>query len=177
MSEKHWEQLKDGAPLKDQNEKVYGFENKLLWEDTQKTFYLTTNAVLNELNVNLETVKETKENAISFLREIAQVLYAYIYKKKPAILREKTRYFLTYDLRNRLILYLCMIDMIRYAWYSGGNIVGYQPAINFNETDIGDIEKVRDERVVSFVTDSILKTNHLVDRNFVEKFVVPNGEW
>lgn len=172
----HWEQLKNGVPLFDNFGKVHGFENKLLWDSNNDCFVLDIDAVRNELNVDLELVKGTKENAVAFLREISQIVHEYIHRKKPAILREKSEYFLKYDMRNRKIIYRCLVDMVRFALYSGGNITGYQPAINFNETSVADIEKVRDERVLSFVMDSIIKTNRLMDRNFIEYFTLPE-EW
>ena len=172
----HWEQLVMGESLLDENGDVVGFEEKLIWDGNQKTLYLHPDSVRNELNVDLEMVKKDYENSIAFLREISQLLYSYILKKKPAVLHDKTKYFLHYDKRNKRILYLCMVDLIRYALYSGGNIAGYQPAINFNESGMLDIEKIRDERIMSFVTDSILKTNHLIDRNFVDYFELPSEE-
>lgn len=178
----HWGQLVKGAPLLNQDKQVVGFEDELIFDKMQKTLYLNPDSVTNELNIDLTLVRGDYNNVISFLREISQLLYSYILKKKPAVLHDKTKYFLHFDLRNRRILYLCMIDLVRYSLYGGGNIIGYQPAINLNESGMLDIEKVRDERVMSFVTDSILKTNHLVDRNFIEYFELPggeenNGEW
>ena len=172
----HWTQLKKGARIFNENKTIYKYEEELTWDENQKTLVLTSDAVKNELNVDLEDVRGDTQNVNAFLREISQLLYTYIIKKKPAILEEKTRYFLNYDLRNRRIIYLCLIDLIRYSLYGGGNVIGYQPAINLNESGIIDIEKVRDERIMSFVTDGILKTNRLVDRNFIEYFELPSEE-
>lgn len=166
----HWEQLKEGTPVFNEFNEVIGFEDKLNFDTKIKQFILTTDSITNELNVNLELVRGSKESADVFLKEISNIVYAYIYKKKPAILRKKTEYFLTFDMRNRRILYLAMVDMVRYAFFSGGNILGYQPGVNLNESGLIEIEKLRDERLVSSVTDSLLKTNFLVDRNFVESF-------
>ena len=166
----HWEQLSDGAPVFDVFGDVFEFEGKLLYDKTYKVYKLTIDSVRNELNVDLEIVRGSRENAESFLTELSNLLYSYIYKKKPAILREKTEYYLTFSLRTRRIIYLALIDMVRYAFYSGGNIMAYQPGVNLNETGLIDIEQLRDERIVSYVVDSLLKTNFLVDRNFVEAF-------
>ena len=173
----HWEQLKNGAPVYTIENKVFGYEDLLEYDETNRYFVLTNSAIKNELNIDVSIMKGNRENAKAYLKEISNIIYSYIYKKKPAVLRNKTEYFLKYDLRNRLVLYLAMLDMIRYSLYGGGNIIGYQPGINFNESSKLDIELIRDERIVSYVTDSILKTNFLVDRNFVEKFSVPEGEW
>jgi|GEM_PF-5021607 len=174
---KHWEQLKNGAPLFDQDKKVYGFENDLIYDEVQETLRLTIDAVSNELNIPLELIKKDTTNANVFLRELSQLVYSYIYKKKPAVLREKTKYILHYDMKNRKTLFLVLIDVIRYALYSGGNITGYQPGVNLNETGIIDVEDLRNERIMSYVSDSLIKTNFLVDRNFVEKFTLPEEEW
>ena len=174
----HWEQLEQGVPLYDEFGDVYGYKDMLKYDKLSGQFILTYSAVKAELNIDLETLKGTKTNGEIFLKELSGIIYGYIYKKKPAILREKTEYYLTYDRRNRRILYLAMVDMIRYALYSGGNIMGYQPGVNLNESDELNIEKLRNERMVSYVTDSLLKTNFLIDRNFVEYFKVPSEvEW
>lgn len=165
-----WGNLKNGAPVFNSNKEVVDFEEKMTYNKTLRQFVLTTDTITNELNVNLEIVRGSKENADVFLKEISTIVYAYIYKKKPAILRNKMEYYLTFDMRNRRILYLAMVDMVRYAFISGGNIIGYQPAVNLNESGMIDIEKLRDERIVSYVVDSLLKTNFLIDRNFVESF-------
>ena len=172
----HWEQFDYGAPLFNADKTINQFEDELAWDKFQKTLVLTSDAVRNELAIDLEDVRGDNENVIAFLRELSQLLYTYILKKKPAVLEEKTRYFLHYDLRNRRIIYLCLIDLIRYSIYGGGNVLGYQPSVNLNESGLIDIEKVRDERIMSFVTDGILKTNRLVDRNFVDYFELPPRE-
>lgn len=177
MSEKHWEQLKNGAPIYDEEENVYGFEDKLIYDKKSGRFILTIDAVKNELNVNLTELRESHENARAFLDELSLLLYSYIYKKKNPVLRRKKEYYLTFDLRNRRILYECMIDMLRYSFYSGGNIMAYQPGVNLNETGEINIEELRNERIVSYVTDSLLKTNFLVDRNFVEDFQEIEEDW
>lgn len=179
---KHYEQLKHGEDLLKYSEEekknvVIGYEKELTWDEKQKTLVLTIDAVSNELQVDLVKIRKDRENAIAHLRELSQLLYSYILRKKPAILKEKTEYYLKYDMRNRRIIYLCLLDLIRYSLYGGGNIIGYQPGVHLNDGDVLDIEKMRDERVMSFVTDSILKTNFLVDRNFVESFDVPDEEW
>lgn len=175
---KHWEQLENGAPIYDREGNVYGFEGKLIFDEFTKHYILTLDAVKNELNVDLEIVRGSKENANVFLEELSELLYAYIFKKKPAQLREKTEYFLAFDMRNRRVLYRSLIDLVRYAFFSGGNIMAYQPGVNLNETGTIDIETLRDERMVSYVTDSILKTNRLVDRFFIEKFTpIKEEEW
>ena len=174
----HWEQLKNGAPLFSNLDKkeILGYENKLVWDDVQKTMVLTVDAVSNRLRVNLEGVQGSKDNANVFLQELSLLLYEHILRKKPAVLREKTKYFLHYDMTNRNIIYNCLIDLIKYAFYSGGNILAYQPGVNMSDGEVLDIEKMRDERVMSYVTDSLLKTNTLVDRNFVEYFELPDKE-
>lgn len=177
MSEKHWEQLKNGAPIYDEEGNVYGFEDKLIYDKKSGRFILTIDAVKNELNVNLTEIRESHENARAFLDELSLLLYSYIYKKKNPVLRRKKEYYLTFDLRNRRILYECMIDMLRYSFYSGGNIMAYQPGVNLNETGEINIEELRNERIVSYVTDSLLKTNFLVDRNFVEDFQEIEEDW
>lgn len=173
----HWDRLKDGQKLLTSDDKVYGFENKLIWDKFHKRLILTVDAINKELKDDLASIRGDEENAREFLNQISLITYEHILRKKPAILREKMQYYLKYSYTTRKVLYDAMVDMVRYTLYGGGNIIGYQPAINFNETSIGDIEKVRDERVVSYVTDSILKTNFLTDRNFVEDFTLPNEEW
>lgn len=173
----HWEQFEDGAPIYNDDGEVFGFENKLVWNDNWKQYELDIDAVRNEINVDLEIARGDRANAKAFLQELSTLTYAYIYKKKPAVLREKTEYYLTYKLTNRKVLYEAMIDMIRYSFYSGGNVLGYQPGVNLNETGMIDIEELRDERIVSYVTDAILKTNFLIDRNFVDAFDVPPKPW
>lgn len=176
--ENHYDRLKDGAPILDEEGRVYGFEDYLEWDDLHRRFYLRVDAVDSELNISLENVRQTYENAVVFLKELSEIVYSYLYKKKSGIRREKLEYFLNFDMRNRRILYVAMLDMVRYALYAGGNIISYQPGVNLNETDIGDIEKLRDERIVSYVTDSTLKTNRLVDRDFIERFSVPEDfDW
>lgn len=169
----HWEQFSDGAPIYDEFDNVFGFEGQLIYNDKYKQFELNIDAVKNDIGIDLEFARGDRANARLFLTEISTLLYAYIYKKKPAVLREKTRYFLTYKLSIRRVLYEAMVDMIRYSFYSGGNIIGYQPGVNLNETGLIDIEQLRDERMVSYVTDAMLKTATLVDRNFIEYFEVP----
>lgn len=174
----HWEQLEQGIPIYDEFGQVYDFQDMLEYDKRSGQFVLTYTAVKNELNIELSKLKGTKLNGEIFLKELSGIIYGYIYKKKPAILRDKTEYYLTYDKRNRRILYYAMLDMIRYSLYSGGNIMGYQPGVNLNESDELDIEQLRNERMVSYVTDSLLKTNFLIDRNFVEYFEVPSEvEW
>jgi len=174
----HWEQLEQGVPLYDEFGDVCGYKDMLKYDKLSGQFILTYSAVKAELNIDLETLKGTRTNGEIFLKELSGIIYGYIYKKKPAVLRHKTEYYLTYDKRNRRILYLAMVDMIRYALYSGGNIMGYQPGVNLNEADELDVEKLRNERMVSYVTDSLLKTNFLIDRNFVDYFEVPSEvEW
>jgi len=173
----HWEQFNDGAPIYDDNGNVFGYEDKLIWNNDYKQYELTIDAVRNNLNVDLEIARGDKANAKVFLKELSLIIHAYIYKKKPAVLKEKTQYYLTYKLRNRQVLYEAMLDMIRYAFFSGGNVLSYQPGVNLNETGLIDIENLRDERIVSYVTDAILKTNFLVDRNFIEAFIVPEQPW
>lgn len=174
----HYEQLKNGVPLYDKDGNVYGYEDMLEYNKIYGQFELTTDAVKNELNIDLSQLRGDATNGRVFLKELSLILYSYIYKKKPAVLREKTEYFLTYDKVNRRVLYLCLVDMIRYALYAGGNIMGYQPGVNLNETDQIDIDVLRNERIMSYVTDSILKTNRLVDRNFIEFFKLPEDtEW
>lgn len=174
----HYEQLKEGAPIFDvyaeEKNTVYGFQDMLEWDEFHRRYYLTVDAVDNELNVDLVTARGDYANAKSFLKEISELVYAYLYKKKTGIRREKLEYFLTFDLRNRRILYIAMIDMLRYAFYSGGNVIGYQPGVNLNESQQISMEDLRDERIVSYVTDSVLKTNRLIDRDFVERFSVPD---
>lgn len=176
--ENHYDQLKDGAPVLDEDGYVYGFEDYLEWDKLHRRFYLKVDAVDSELNISLANVRQTHENAVVFLKELSEIIYSYLYKKKSGIRRDKLEYFLNFDMRNRRILYIAMLDMVRYALYGGGNIISYQPGVNLNETSIGDIEKLRDERIVSFVTDSTLKTNRLIDRDFIERFSVPEDlDW
>jgi hypothetical protein len=173
----HWEQFSDGAPIYDEFGEVFGFEGLLFWNDKYKQYELNIDSVKNEIGIDLEIARGDRANARLFLTEVSTLIYAYIYKKKPAVLRNKTRYFLTYKLSIRRVLYEAMVDMIRYSYYSGGNIMAYQPGVNLNETGLIDIEQLRDERIVSYVTDAILKTNTLVDRNFIEAFEVPEEPW
>lgn len=176
--ENHYEQLKQGAPILNEDGSVYEFEDYLKWDNLHRRFYLKVEQVDSEFNISLSNARGSHENAVVLLKEISEIVYAYLYKKKSGIRREKLEYFLNFDLRNRRILYIAMLDMIRYALYGGGNIVGYQPGVNLNETDLGDIEKLRDERIVSYVTDSTLKTNRLIDRDFIERFSVPEDlDW
>jgi hypothetical protein len=173
----HYNQLKNGIPLYDANGNVFGFEHDLTWNDKWEHFQLTLDSVKNEVGLNLEEVKGDHENANIFLNELARIVYGYLYKKKTAGLNEKLRYYLKYEKRARKIIWQSMIDMIKYAMVGGGNIVGYQPAVNPNESTILDIREMRDERIVSFVMDSLLKSGKLIDRGFIEEFTVPNEEW
>jgi len=174
----HYDQLKEGAPIFDKNGYVKGFEEELEWNEKDRRFVLTTDAVKNELGVDLAQVRGDANNARIFLDEISNLVYTYLYKKKTGRRRPKMEYYLTFDMRNRRALYYAMLDMLRYAFYSGGNIAGYQIGVNFNESALMDIHELRDERIVAYATDSILKTNMLIDRDFVERFTVPdNVEW
>lgn len=176
--EKHYNQLREGAPIFNDDDTVYGFDNELKFDVSKKRYILKSDSVINELGVDLTEIKRTKENVNFFLDELSNLVYAYIYKKKAAHKRKKLEYLLAFDMDYREAIYESMLDTIRYALYSGGNIVGYQPAVNFNESGKLDIEEVRNERIISYVTDSALKTRHLVDRDFRDKFKIPEYfEW